>query len=412
MNRIRISTPKRLRADIKLPASKSISNRALILAALSGGGARVKNVSDCDDTRVMVSALKGRHEVIDIMAAGTAMRFLTAYLSVTDGSCLITGTERMRHRPIGVLVDALRQLGAKVEYAGEEGFPPLHITGGRLRGGRLSLPGDVSSQYTSALLMIGPLLQGGLRLTLTGHIVSRPYIDMTLSLMREFGARARWKGEDEIEVEATPYTPPASYTVENDWSAASYWYEMVALSRDPGAEVTLPGLRRGSVQGDSRVAEFFSPLGVETEFTANGVTLRKSSRQVERLELDLAGQPDLAQTLVATCAAAGVAFRLTGLQSLKIKETDRMAALRQELAKLGFVIDEEGGDTLLWKGERREKEELPAIDTYDDHRMAMALAPCCMTCGELVINNPQVVSKSYPDYWADLERASFGIVKP
>ncbi len=412
MNRIRISTPERLRADIKLPASKSISNRALILAALSGGGARVENVSDCDDTRVMVSALKERHEVIDIMAAGTAMRFLTAYLSVTEGSCLITGTERMRHRPIGVLVDALRQLGAKVDYAGEEGFPPLHIRGGKLQGGRLSLPGDVSSQYTSALLMIGPLLQGGLRLTLTGHVVSRPYIDMTLSLMREFGARVQWKGENEIEVEATPYTPPASYTVENDWSAASYWYEMVALSRDPEAEVTLPGLRWQSVQGDSRVAEFFSPLGVETEFTANGVTLRKSSHRVERLELDLAGQPDLAQTIVATCAAAGVAFRLTGLQSLKIKETDRMAALRQELAKLGFVIEEEGGDTLLWKGERREKEELPAIDTYDDHRMAMALAPCCMTCGELVINNPQVVSKSYPDYWADLERASFGIVKP
>ncbi len=406
MSHITITPPDRLRATIDLPASKSISNRALIITALGGGVPLPSNISDCDDTRVMLHALHEHPEVIDIGAAGTAMRFLTAYLSVMDGTHTITGTERMRHRPIAVLVDALRSLGARIEYIGEEGFPPLQITGSRLAGGGITLPGNVSSQYISALLMLGPTLDNGMQLHLHGNIVSRPYIDMTLNIMREFGAEAEWAGEDHIEVSPKPYTP-IHYYIENDWSAASYWYEMVALSGDKDAEILLPGLREHSTQGDSRVSEFFLPLGVTTAFTTDGVRLSKGDRETDHLELDLVEQPDLAQTMVATCAAMGVKFRFTGLQSLRIKETDRILALRTELRKLGFGIGERNGDTLFWNGETAEPDNQPTIDTYDDHRMAMALAPLCLIRGRLHINDPQVVSKSYPHFWDDLASAAF-----
>ncbi len=409
MEYIDITPPRQLRATVDLPASKSISNRALIITALCGESGRMPhNISDCDDTRVMLRALCERPEVVDVWAAGTAMRFLTAYLSATDGTHVITGTERMRHRPIAVLVDALRRLDARIEYAGEEGFPPLRIAGGRLAGGELALPGNVSSQYISALLMLGPVLEGGLRLRLTGGVVSRPYIDMTLGIMREFGADASWVGADCVEVAPRPYSA-VDYHIENDWSAASYWYEMVALSGDEGAEVSLPGLRERSAQGDSRVAEFFRPLGVETAFYDEGICLRKCTRAVSHIELNLVEQPDLAQTLVATCTAVGVTFRFTGLQSLRIKETDRIGAMRAELRKLGFVVGEQGGDTLFWDGETTEPDALPAIDTYDDHRMAMSLAPLCLRLGRMRINAPQVVSKSYPRYWDTLAAASFRI---
>lgn len=403
-----IQPPTTLRAEIQLPASKSISNRALIINAISGSGTWPENVSCCDDTRVMVKALTERPETIDILAAGTAMRFLSAYLSVTPGTHTLTGTERMRHRPIAVLVEALRTLGAQVEYAGEEGFPPLRITGGRHRGGALSLPASVSSQYISALLMIGPTLAEGLTLCLEGELVSRPYIEMTLSLMRHYGAEVRWMDERTIRVQPVPYRPTA-FCVENDWSAAGYWYEMVALSPDPKAEIILPGLYKDSTQGDSRIRDFFLPLGVHTAFTPEGVRLRKSGQPpVAHLELDLVNQPDLAQTLVATCAMLGVTFRFTGLQSLKIKETDRIHALRTELAKLGFLVSEAYDRILYWQGERTEPLPALAIDTYDDHRMALALAPCCLRTGRpLRINHPQVVSKSYPQFWTDLRQAGF-----
>lgn len=416
MEKIEICPAERLKARVVLPASKSISNRALLINALSQSRLAPENVSDCDDTRAMLAALRDMPETIDIGAAGTAMRFLTAYLSVTDGQHVITGTERMRHRPIAILVNALRQLGAQIDYLGEEGFPPLCIMGcTNLEGGEISLPGDVSSQYISALLMVAPVLRKGLSLELTGKIVSRPYLDMTISMMREFGAEVVWDDNNRIRVSPVPYRP-IPYVIENDWSAASYWYEMVALSEDAHAEVVLPRLYEKSMQGDSRVAELFSRLGVETEFCADSIgeksiCIRKAKTQpvVAMFEADLTNQPDLAQTMVVTCAMLGVPFRLTGLQSLKIKETDRIAALRAELKKLGYSIGEENDSVLFWNGERTEAETHPAIATYQDHRMAMAFAPVCLRTGHLCVLEPHVVSKSYPSFWKDLEMVGFSI---
>jgi 3-phosphoshikimate 1-carboxyvinyltransferase len=403
---IKISSPASLHATVQLPSSKSISNRVLIMHALGRGADMPENLSDCDDTQVMIAALREAGETLDIKAAGTAMRFLTAYRAITPGTKVITGTQRMQQRPIRLLVDALRSLGAQVEYLANEGFPPLRITGGSLEGREVTLQGSVSSQYISALLMIAPMLPEGMTLHLTGEIVSRPYIDLTLQLMGQFGAQAAWSDDHTIRVEAKPYQSIPFY-VESDWSAASYWYEMVALSKE--AEVTLNGLFADSLQGDAAVAKIFEQLGVATEYGDKQVTLRKTGKVVERLEVDFVNQPDLAQTFVVTCALLGVPFRFTGLQSLKIKETDRIAALRRELAKLGYDVREENDSVLYWEGARVEADALPQIDTYEDHRMAMAFAPAALLLPELRINEPQVVSKSYPHYWDDLRAAGFVI---
>lgn len=402
-----LNAPASLHATVQLPASKSISNRALILHALSGGSTRPENLSDCDDTQVMIRALDYMPDVIDIHAAGTAMRFLTAYLCVTPGTHVITGTERMQQRPIRILVDALRTLGARIDYAGNEGFPPLRINGTQLTGSEIELAGNVSSQYISALLMIGAVLPVGLKLRLTGDIISRPYINLTLQLMHDFGAQAGWTSENSISVAPGGYhdTP---FRVESDWSAASYWYQMTALATG-SPEVELLGLFANSAQGDSRGAELFARLGVQTEYTPQGVKLRKQGHPVVRLDEDLVDIPDLAQTFVVTCCLLDVPFRFTGLQSLKIKETDRICALITELRKLGYVIHAEQDSILWWDGERCPADEQPGIDTYEDHRMAMAFAPACLVCPSIRINEPQVVSKSYPRYWDDLQAAGFGI---
>ena len=398
---------------VDLPASKSISNRALIIYSLTGGNVLPRNLSDCDDTEVIINALRHMPLNINIKAAGTAMRFMTAYLSVMRGTHILTGTERMKHRPIGILVDALRHLGAQIDYVGEEGYPPLRITGQTLEGGELELPGNVSSQYISALLMIGPVLRNGLTLKMSGNIISRPYIDLTLWMMREFGADAEWTGPNTIEVQAKPYIV-RDYFIENDWSGASYWYEMVALSSDRDAEVRLAGLMDGSKQGDSSVRYIFSLLGVKTIFetkeegVAQTVTLRKSGRCVPRLEYDFVNSPDLAQTFVVACAMLGVPFHFRGLHTLKIKETDRIKALKTEMRKLGFVLHEANDSELYWNGERCEPAADTAIDTYEDHRMALAFAPVAMK-QPIVINNPQVVTKSYPNFWHDLRQAHFTI---
>lgn len=401
---IKVSAPDNIRATIKLPASKSISNRALIINALGKGRFTPENLSDCDDTSVMIKALSEENDTIDIMAAGTAMRFLTAFLSVSEGTKIITGTKRMQQRPISILVDALRTLGAHIEYVGEEGFPPLKIMGALLTKEEISLKGDVSSQYISALLMIAPILKHGLTIHLTGEIISKPYINLTLQLMKDFGAKARWISDSSISVEPHPYAP-VPFTVESDWSAASYWYEIAALSKD--AEVELLGLFPDSYQGDSKVADIFARLGIRTKFTAWGVMLKKTGKLPKRLDYDFINEPDLAQTLVVTCAALGVPFRFTGLQSLKIKETDRIAALIKELGKLGYTLKEENNSTLSWDGERNHSDANPTIDTYEDHRMAMAFAPMCLVNQNIIINDPQVVSKSYPHYWEDLRLAGF-----
>lgn len=404
--RYKISTPSSIKASIQLPASKSISNRALIINALGKGTFTPENLSDCDDTLVMIKALNEESEVIDIMAAGTAMRFLTAYLSVTPGERTITGTARMQQRPIQILVNALRELGSQIEYAVNEGFPPLRIKGTELIKSEITLKGNVSSQYISALLMIGPALKNGLTLHLTGEIISRPYINLTLQLMKDFGAQAVWTSPSSITVAPQPYQS-VPFTVESDWSAASYWYQIAALS--PESEIELLGLFEHSYQGDSRGANIFARLGVQTVFTPKGIKLIKSGHLPEKLEEDFIDIPDLAQTFVVTCTLLHIPFRFTGLQSLKIKETDRIAALIAELKKMGYVIEEENDSVLMWNGVRCEAESTPIIQTYEDHRMAMAFAPASLCIPNLQIEDPHVVSKSYPSYWSDLEKVEFQI---
>lgn len=409
----KITAPERIQATINLPASKSISNRVLMIHALAGGDTLPDNLSDCDDTEVIIRALTAMPYEIDIKAAGTAMRFMTAYLSVTEGKHLLTGTDRMKRRPIAPLVNALRYLGADIRYAGETGFPPLIINGKTLEGGRLEVPGNISSQYISALLMIGPALKEGLELHLTGEIISRPYIDLTLWTMQEFGAEAEWTDMDIITVRPQVYKSHP-YLIENDWSASSYWYEMLALQGASGSSIKLKGLTDGSKQGDSVVKYLFSLLGVKTTFDnkeegqPTTVTLTRHRCLLPRLDYDFTGSPDLAQTFVVTCALLDIPFTFTGLASLKIKETDRIEALKAEMKKLGYLIKDENNNTLRWEGERCTP-SLQPIDTYEDHRMALAFAPAACRFPGLRINNPGVVSKSYPHYWDDLRKAEFNI---
>ena len=410
-----INAPKVLRHTAKLPASKSISNRVLVIHALTGGETLPSNLSDCDDTEVIVEALNNNLYEINIKAAGTAMRFMTAYLAVKDGEeHVLTGTERMRHRPIGILVDALRKLGADISYVGEEGYPPLRIKGNTLEGGLLEVAGNISSQYISALLLIGPCLKNGLTLHMTGDVISRPYIDLTLWTMREFGADAEWSDYETIVVKPQPYKDRA-YLTENDWSAASYWYEMIALTDNPDDNIVLEGLMDGSKQGDSQVRYLFSLLGVKTTFKTKKagvpttVTLQHSGRCVPRLEYNFVSSPDLAQTFVVCCALLNVPFHFTGLSTLKIKETDRIEALKKEMKKLGYVIRSANDSELIWDGELCEPSMETGIDTYEDHRMALAFAPAALRFNGLRINNPQVVTKSYPYFWEDIKAAGFDV---
>ena len=405
-----------------MPASKSISNRMLLISQLAKGHISLRNISDCDDTRAMEEALGVRarveseseksqisnNKIIDIGAAGTAMRFLTAYFATTPGEVVITGTERMRHRPIGVLVDALRRLGADIDYEGEQGFPPLRIRGTQLEGGSISMAGSVSSQYVSALLMVAPTMRNGLTLTLEGEIISRPYIDMTTSLMRRFGITVEEPDDRTFRVLPGEYTG-GEYLIENDWSAASYWYEMLALADD--GEIVLEGLFADSLQGDSCVQQLFEPLGISTEFNKKGAVIRKRVESLEsrvksqEYNADLAHCPDLAQTMVATCCGMGVPFHFSGLQTLHIKETDRLLALQQELAKLGYEIRcKSEGECESDKSQISNLKSQITIDTYSDHRMAMCMAPLAMLHEGLVIKDAQVVSKSYPTFWSDIEK--------
>ena len=411
-----ITAPNKIETQINLPASKSISNRALVISAMAGGKILPENLSDCDDTEVIIKALKDMPEIIDIKAAGTAMRFMTAFLSVTEGKHIITGTERMKQRPIKVLVEALRSLGADISYEGNEGYPPLCISGSCHNGGSIEIAGNVSSQFISALLMIGPSMKKGIELRLTGEIISRPYIDLTICVMKDYGADVDWINSNTIKVEPIPYkaTP---FFIENDWGAASCWYEIAALYSGDSCNICLKGLIDGSRQGDSAVKYMFSMLGIKTLFEVKSqgvptnVRLRRTDMRPPRLDYDFINQPDLAQTLVVTCVMMGVPFVFKGLSSLKIKETDRIEALKTELKKLGYVIRETAVGELSWDGTRCTPEENIVIDTYEDHRMAMAFAPVALVTGSITINNPQVVSKSYPHFWDDLKESGFGITE-
>lgn len=391
--------PKELQLQITLPASKSISNRALILDALSYSPYDIHNLSDCDDTNVLVNALDSNSTTFDIGAAGTTMRFLTAFLSKTVGEWVITGSERMKQRPIKLLVDALNGLGARIEYLENDGYPPLRIFGSALMGGEIHLKGNVSSQYISALMMIAPCMQQGLKIVLEGKIISRPYIDMTLQMMDEYGIDADFIG-NVIQIEPQEYQP-IPYKVESDWSAASYWYEILSLVGKGG--IFLKGLGENSYQGDSKVADLFEQLGVKTSYLEEGVLLSPNEDVTSRMEYDFTDEPDLTQTFAVTCCLKNIPFKFIGLETLKIKETDRIAALINELAKLGYVVYQPAESQLAWDGERCEPASPISIATYHDHRMAMAFAPAALVTA-IIIEEPQVVSKSYPTFWNDIDK--------
>lgn len=404
----RITAPKRIEGEINLPASKSISNRVLLLNALCPTPGVLSNLAQCDDTDAVLAALAAPHATdVNIGAAGTAMRFLTAYFATREGRAVVVdGTERMRQRPIKVLVDALRSLGADIQYAGEEGFPPLKITGKRLRGGNLAISGSVSSQYITAILMIAPVI-GGIRLTIEGEIMSRPYIEMTLALMARYGVEAQWNGNI-IDVPAGEYAA-LDFTVEADWSAASYWWAMQAIL--PQSRITLKGLEPQSLQGDSRITEVMAQMGVTGNWCGQYLDLRSDggTNCCCSTFADLSGTPDIAQTLVVMLCLMGRPFRITGLRTLRIKETDRLEALRVELRKLGYIVKVEGDDAISWHFETTAPDAEIHIATYHDHRMAMAFAPAAIRFPGMIIDDAQVVSKSYPEFWQHLAEAGFKI---
>jgi 3-phosphoshikimate 1-carboxyvinyltransferase len=401
----RISPPDKVRTTVHLPASKSISNRALILNALSLSTTPIHALSDCEDTQVIIDSFNSDSNLFDVKGAGTAMRFLTAFLAGMEGEWIIRGSKRMHERPIHPLVETLIVLGAEIEYLEKEGFPPLKIRGHRLKGGEVYVAGNISSQFISALLMIAPLMENGLVMNIEKQVISKPYIDLTIGMMKDFGVHVKWE-DNRITVRPQKYRA-VEYRVEKDWSAASYWYEIVSLL--PGAEVKLPGLKKESLQGDSYVANLFSDLGVETEYLSDGIIIRHVRRKAKKFFHNFVQEPDLAQTFAATCCFKGIPFLFSGTESLKIKETDRIAALISELQKMGFMLRESGSGMLEWDGERCLPDKVPTIDTYDDHRMAMSMAPGSFLFKPLVINDPMVITKSYPSFWEDLKLAGFTI---
>lgn len=396
-----------IHTEVALPASKSISNRMLMLRALCRGSLPLlHNVAECDDTSAMEAALGTNEEYVNIGAAGTAMRFMTAYFATCEGrTTVLDGSERMRCRPIKILVDALRSCGARISYVGEEGYPPLRIEGCRMHARSVSISGSVSSQYISAILMIAPVI-GCSRVELTGDVVSLPYIKMTLSMMRGMGVDCTLE-DNVVKIAPDSSYKPVEMTVESDWSAASYWYELAALF--PSSRITLQGLEHDSVQGDSAVARLMSEFGVKTDYRPGKVTISSASAPRGVVEMDLGENPDLAQTIVVTACLAGRHFVISGLKTLKIKETDRIEALRAELRKLGYVLSVSGDVSLEWHGERCDPAPNPHIATYADHRMAMAFAPAAILFPGIVVEDAEVVSKSYPHFWDHLAGSGFKI---
>lgn len=399
----KIYPPNSLYNTIILPGSKSISNRAIILNALSLSKHEIQNLSVCEDTRVIQDAFASNTNEFDVRGAGTAMRFLAAFLACVEGEWILKGSERMHQRPIHPLVDTLITLGAEIEYIGNKGYPPLRINGRILEGGEVYLTANVSSQFISALMMIAPAMKFGLKLHLEHEVISKPYIHLTQRMMEDYGVDVRWEDKT-INIDNQPYTA-IPYSVESDWSAASYWYSFVALM--PEAEIKLQGLRKESLQGDANIVNLFSDLGVTTSFDENGITLNKKNVVKGKFFHNFINEPDLAQTFAVTCCLLNIPFFFSGLQTLKIKETDRIVALITELEKLGYVLRETENGMLEWDGERCLTDETIVIDTYDDHRMAMAFAPASIVFKNIYINHPEVVTKSYPTFWDDLKRGGF-----
>lgn len=389
---------------IPLPSSKSESNRVLIIDALTEGKNELSNLAEARDTQTMISLLKSNPPVFDVLDAGTTMRFLTAYASITNQNKIMTGTPRMCERPIGILVDALRTIGAEIHYLGVEGYPPMAIHGlSEQKSEKVKIRGDVSSQYISAILMIAPLLPKGLELELEGKVGSRSYIEMTLDSMSQFGITYEWI-DNKITVAHQAYQP-TTFAVESDWSGAGYWFSLLACA-DSG-ELFLSGLKENSLQGDSDVVEIMGQLGVKSTFKDGGVLLQK--QPVTGLETwDFTHCPDLAQTIAVTCAILGQNATFTGLESLKIKETDRIYALQQELAKFNADLKEVEPEVYQVIPSVTMPAEVK-IHTYEDHRMAMAFMPL-ITKTRVSIEDPSVVNKSYPSFWKHCELAGISIV--
>jgi 3-phosphoshikimate 1-carboxyvinyltransferase len=446
MDQLILSKPgKSTNCTIQLTGSKSESNRALIIHALSGRKVNVNNLSSADDTvtlagiveeveggglKVEENGLKEEHTThnpqptthtthtthnpqptthttptVNIGPAGTAMRFLTAYFAVTGTEVILTGSERMKQRPIGILVDALRSLGAEIEYVEKEGFPPLQFKSSfKQNTNQVRIKGNISSQFITALLLVAPSLDKGLELTIEGELTSRPYVEMTLSMLQEAGIQHQWK-DAVISIAPQPFNDTV-ITVEPDWSAASYWYAILALS-DRGS-ITLPYLKQNSLQGDSRISSIMESFGIYSEFTDQGLKLLNTATTPYGTFFDLKDCPDLAQTVIVVSAALGHNATFTGLETLKIKETDRIAALQNELAKIGVLLNEDNQNYHLDCSGLHFPEKV-SISTYEDHRMAMAFAPLALKIKQLIIEEPQVVGKSYPLFWEDLKKAGFEV---
>ncbi|MBY0432966.1 MAG: 3-phosphoshikimate 1-carboxyvinyltransferase [Cyclobacteriaceae bacterium] len=387
-----------------LPSSKSLSNRALIIRALANQPFAIENISSARDTQLMAALVNSSSHLIDVMDAGTTMRFLTAYFGVTGQSKTLTGTARMKERPIHLLVNALRQLGVTIRYVEKEGFPPIEVGGFTKQNTReLAIRGDVSSQFISALMMIAHVLPEGLTILLEGKIGSKPYIHMTGELMRYFGAQLQIEAS-KIVIQPGKYSGKV-YTVEPDWSAASYWFAIVALAEE--ASIVLPGVKSESLQGDRAIVDIMQPLGVLSEFKPEGLSLKKTQISATSLSWDFSDCPDLAQTVLPVCAALQVKGRFTGLESLRVKETDRIAALQNELKKIGAELSEEGSEWVLTPGPAPKAS--PVFHTYHDHRMAMGFAPLA-TRMNITIEDSSVVKKSYPTFWDDLKAIGFKVV--
>ncbi|WP_269686581.1 3-phosphoshikimate 1-carboxyvinyltransferase [Flavobacterium lacustre] len=404
MNLLLQTSQSDLQAQIAVTGSKSETNRLLLLQALFPN-ITLANTSNSDDSEVMQKALKGNDEIVDIHHAGTAMRFLTAYFAVNEGrEVVLTGSPRMKERPIKVLVETLQQLGAQISYENEEGYPPIRIKGQKITNNKVSIPANVSSQYISALLLVAPKLENGIELTLVGEITSIPYIKMTLALLNDLQIQTSFEG-NVIKVYPKPEVAPKVMTVESDWSSASYFFSLVALSDT--AKIALSSYKGTSLQGDSALVEIYAEIGVETHFEENKMTLTKIKNfNFEDVKFDLNNTPDIAQTIVVTCLGLGIGCHLTGLHTLKIKETDRLEALRIEMTKLGANI-KVTNDSLTLAASNHINSNV-SIATYNDHRMAMAFAPLALKV-PIIIDNAEVVSKSYPDFWEDLKTLGFKI---
>ena len=405
--RLSASQEKKIQKAIQITGSKSETNRSLLLRALFPN-ISIENLSNSDDGEVMQKGLQKSSGEVDIHHAGTAMRFLTAYFASQPGKEVVpTGSQRMQERPIQVLVEALRALGADIQYVKQEGYPPLKISGKKLTKSQVSLPANISSQYISALLLIAPSLENGLELELVGKITSVPYIKMTLGLLAQIGVEANFEG-NKILVEPQKRVDAIKLVVESDWSSASYFYSIVALC-EVGTKIKLSSYKQNSLQGDSVLSKIYTDFGITTTFSDNQVTLEKTEESgQENVSYDLSNAPDIAQTIAVTCLGLGMGCHLTGLHTLPIKETDRLAALQAEMTKFGakVTIDSE---SLTLQPTKKINSGVD-VDTYNDHRMAMAFGPLALKT-DLIVNDAEVVSKSYPDFWKDLKTLGFDIAE-